>query len=150
MPRPTSGLLLVAVGIAMALTGCGGSSRTVSASSLGKAEFVKRTDSICSRGRSRGLRYQPAAAAGQPEGKAVTAAIETNLLPALQDVIDEIYALGAPRGEESRVEAFLVALQDAVDAGEDLQPPSFERLEPLLAPPGKLALKIGLESCVYG
>lgn len=150
MPKRVLGLLSVAVGLAAIWAGCGDSSRTVTTSSLDKADFVKRADAICARGRLRSLGYRPAAAAGQSEGEAVTEAIETTVLPAMQRVVDDIYDLGAPQGEEARIEAFLAAFQQAVDEGEGLEVPSFERLEPLLAPPGELAQKSGLESCVYG
>jgi hypothetical protein len=143
--------LLLACGIVAAGIGCGGgASRTASTSSLAKAQFVKRVDAICARGRIRGLRYRPSHATGQSEGKAMAEAIEIGLLPALQGVIDQISAVAVPPGQSGRVETFLAAFQQAVDAGERLSVPSLRSLERLLARPGKLAREDSLESCVYG
>lgn len=152
MPKRLLVPLLVTVGIAVTATGCGsdGAARTVAASSLTRAEFAKRAEAICARGRLRGLRYGGPRGARQSERDALAERIEVALLPAIQRAIDEIYALGAPLGEEDRVEALLIALQEAVGAGKELRVPSFERLEQLFAKSGRLARKEGLDSCAYG
>lgn len=145
-------ILLAAAAAGTSYAGCGGGGsedRTVSTSSLTNAEFVKRADAICARGRLRALRYQPSASGGQT-GAAVAAAIEAGVFPAIQAVIDKLYTLGAPAGQKARVEAFLTAFQQGVDEGEDLEVPSFERLGRVLAKPGELAHKSGLQDCIYG
>jgi hypothetical protein len=131
--------------------GCGGGedSRSLSASSLGKAEFVKRADAVCARGRESALRYQPSLPGGRT-GASIAKAIELSVLPALREVADRLYSLGAPSNERQGVEAFLASFEDALGAAEDLELPSFERLEPLLSRPGQLARKADLQSCVYG
>ena len=130
--------------------GCGGGdSQSLSASSLSKAEFVKRADAVCARGRERALRYQPSLPGGRT-GASIAEAIDLSVLPALREVADSLYSLGAPGDERQGVEAFLVSFEDALGAAEDLEVPSFERLAPLLSRPGHLAHKAGLQSCVYG
>lgn len=142
---------LIALG-ALAWTGCGGgggsSTRTIATSSISEAAFAKRAEAICVRGRLRALRPSPAGA-GQSERDAVSESIETTLLPGIQRVIDEIYALGAPAPEKGRIEAFLEALQQAVDEGEAADPPTVEGVERLLAGAGRAAERAGLKACAF-
>lgn len=152
MKRPSLRILaLTSIALSvLAWTGCGGdSARTLPTSSMSNAQFVNQVEAICAHGRSRGLRFQPPAE-GQSERDALTRAIDSTLLPSLQGVIDEIYALGAPSSEQAQTEALLVALQDAVDAAEGLDAPTLESVEGLLERPGALARKAGLRSCMYG
>jgi len=145
-------LLLVAC-IAAAWAGCGGGgsdpAQAVTTSSLTKAQFVKQAEAICTQGRLRALQYAPSDDTEQSERDAFTESMQDTLLPALQEVVDEIYELGAPRGEEAQVEALLVSLQKGIDSTEELEQPTFISLEQRLAHAGKLAKKAGLESCVY-
>ena len=132
--------------------GCGGGAkaeRTLPVSSLSEAKFVERADAICAEGRERGLRYQPSLPSGQT-GAAIAEAIDISVLPALRQAADALYRLGAPAGRHGKVEAFLASFEEALGKVEDLEVPSFERLEPLLGPSGDLALRAGLESCGYG
>ncbi len=144
-------LLSFALIAAASWSGCGGdSAQTVTAASLSKGAFEKQVEAICKRGRLRATRYRPAGDAGGSEQDAIAAAIEDSILPAIEDAIGEIYALGAPPAEVAKTEKLLVALQKGVDAGAELDSPSLKELEALLAPSGGLARKDGLESCVYG
>lgn len=152
MERPLSPRILALALLACSLVcwvGCGDDARTLSTSSMTNAQFANQVETICARGRQRGLRFQPPRAA-KSERDALTEAIEDNLLPSLQSVVDEIYALGAPRSKEASTEALLVALQKGIDRGEQLQAPTLESIEGLLAQSGKLARNDGLASCVYG
>lgn len=146
--RQATVLALAAIWIAGAV-GCGDDAPTVAASSLSPSEFVAEAEEICARGRLQGLRFQPPED-GESEQEALFAAIDNALLPSLQGVIDEMYELGAPHGNEARIEALLIAMQKAVDEGEALDRPTVEKMENLLAPSGRLARKAGLESCIYG
>jgi hypothetical protein len=132
-------------------SGCGGgeNSRSLSASSLSKAEFIEQADAVCARGRERALRYQPSLPGGRT-GASIARAIDLSVLPALREVADSLYSLGAPPDERQEVEGFLASFEDGLGAAEDLEVPSFERLAPLLSRPGHLARKAGLQSCVYG
>lgn len=151
MPGRLLVLSLTGVWLAMTAVGCGGSDPpTVSASSLDRAQFVDRVEAICARGRLQGLRYQPPSDERQLKTEAQAERIEDDLLPAIQQVVDEIYAVGSPRGEEAKVERLLVAMQAAIDAANELPVPSLERVERLFIKPGKLAKQEGLEACIYG
>jgi hypothetical protein len=141
------GTCLLAVGLIVVI-GCGDEVQTVTTSSLSDSQFVKRAEEICARERLEGLRYQPPDN-GQSASAAVGDAIGSTLLPSLQEAIDELYELGAPKEMAGRTEALLVALQHGVDAAEALDIPTTDRVEKLMSPAGKLARKAGLESCVY-
>lgn len=144
-------LALVVLAIAaVGALGCGGGEEpTVPTSSMTKAAFVSKVDGICARGRLRGLRFEPASD-HESERDAVTAAIEGTLLPSIQEVIDAIYALGAPPAEQASTEVLLSSMQQAVDKAEGLDTPTMESVENLLAPSGRPARKAGLRSCIYG
>ncbi|HYJ20706.1 MAG TPA: hypothetical protein VEW07_01635 [Solirubrobacterales bacterium] len=151
--RRLLGACAALLSIVALLGGCGGgetATATISTSSLSSAAFAARAETICAEGRLRALRYQARPSTGESEREAVTAAIETTVLPAIQDVIDKIHALGAPADEGEEVEAFLVPLQNAVSAAEELRVPTFEEVDRLLEPAGIKAKKYGLDSCVYG
>lgn len=144
-------LLLSATGLAALLAGCGGGEdRTVATTSLAKAEYVKRADAICARGRMRALRYQPSLGREGQTPAAAHTAIEVSVLPAIREVVDELYELGAPSGQKGQVEAFLAAFQEGVDEAEGLEVPTFDRLQRVLGRPGELALKAELRNCVFG
>jgi hypothetical protein len=141
-------LLLAASGAAAIIAGCG-SERPVPVSSLSRAQFIERADAICAEGRRRGLRYRPSLADGET-GAAAARAIEVALLPAIGQVVDDLYAIGAPAAQRERMEAFLSELQRAVSEAESFEVPTFERLDRAFASSGKLALELGLRSCAYG
>lgn len=144
-------LALIALGV-IALPGCGEDSEgseTLTTSSITKAEYTDRLEEICARGRLQGLRFQPPGD-GQSERDALTEAIDSTLLPAIQTVTDEIYAVGAPSAAKKQTEAMLVAIQEAVDEAEEIESPTLAKVEELLGRSGSLARKAGLESCIYG
>lgn len=142
---------LVTLAAAAAAAGCGSgdSDRTVATSSLGKAAFDQRAEAICADGRSRGLRFSGLPAGGTSEREAMTRAVRQSLLPALQRVVDRLYSLGAPAGEEQQIEDFLAAFQGGVDAAEKLRVPTLLNVEAKLDPAGALAERAALEACVY-
>jgi hypothetical protein len=132
----------------LALAGCGAETQTVATASISSDEFDQRAEAICARGRLRGLRYEPAE--DQPEREALANGIETILLPALGEVVDEIYELGAPAGERRQTETFLVELRGGIDNSEELDAPTLERVEELLEPSAAIARKQGLSACAFG
>jgi hypothetical protein len=140
--------------------GCGGSSdaastastttvKTVKTSSMTSAELAKRVEAICAHGRLRSLRFEPHQK-GESEREAITTAVESTLLPAIQGVIDQIEELGAPQKQKAEIEALLTSMQRAVNEAEELDKPAVEKVEALLEQSGRLARKDGLESCIYG
>lgn len=148
--RPSRQALTVTLIVLMVAggAGCGDDANPAPASSPLSAEFAEQAAEICAQGRLQGLRFQPAKGA-QSERAALSEAIKRTLLPAMQGVIGRISALSAQH-EEASTKAFLTAMQQAVSQAEALDTPTMEATETLLAKPGKLARRLGLEACVYG
>ena len=111
----------------VAAVGCGdsGSSSTevqLKTSSLSKAEFTKRANAVCAKTRVK-FEKETVGFMGQmqtnPPKPSDTSPeinfVKTIFVPNFQAQIKGISAIGAPRGEETKVRAFLVALQEVVD-----------------------------------
>lgn len=103
---------IVAVAFALVVAGCGGSG----GDSLTKAEFAKKADEICHRGESE--RSEAIQAAAQKfSGKKITAADQEQVvlaaLPSYEKEAQKIQELGAPEGEEKKVEALVEAMEEA-------------------------------------
>lgn len=114
-------LAALSLGILLALlplVGCGeddGDSPMIS-----KAVFVKKASAICSetnaKASSEGIKVLRRLESDGASGQDPEAALVTEwLVPTIQTEIDELRALGTPDGDEERVDAILVALQDVID-----------------------------------
>jgi hypothetical protein len=144
-----SATVLALAAAILAACGDGGEPAPTAAArpTISDPQFAAKVETICANGRTRGIRYQPPGP-GESERDALTNAIQSNLLPALQAVIDEIDAL--PSQEQvSQLEPMLVSMQEAVDAAEALDLPTMQAVERLFATSGQLARKAGLEACIY-
>ncbi len=130
-------------------TGCGNNSHSAPTPPAISEKLASAIEEICARGRLRALRFQPPRES-QSRHAALAHAIETTLLPSLQEVIDEIRALRTPPGEGTPIERLLIAMQNAVDQAEALEPHAVKAVENLLEGRGKLARKAQLVSCIYG
>jgi hypothetical protein len=105
---------IVAVAFALVASGCGGGG----SSSLSKAEFSKKATEICKRAESE--RAELIQAASQKfSGKKITAAAQEQIileaLPSYEKAAQNIKDLGAPEGEEKKVEALVEAMEEAVE-----------------------------------
>jgi hypothetical protein len=123
---------------------------------LSKAEFVKQANAICEKGKKESLVKMAAYAkqhkgAGQAGPAAIVEAVKAVFIPGVESQIEEIRALGAPPGEEAKVEDFLAAMEDGVDTANEASgsnpsaafSQSFKRS-------AKLAHEYGLDGCAYG
>lgn len=133
----------------------GGQEITVEAGSLSKPEFVKRADKLCKEARARYKRDFddfvgsdiPTPASPLKPSKAAKL-VDTVLVPHFRKLVDQINALGAPKGDEGKVAAFLNTLQQRLDQAE-AQPAKFiKELSPLSAAVRK-ARTYGLVGCAY-
>jgi hypothetical protein len=106
----------------LALPGCGGgdgeTSGEATASSLTKAQFLKQGNAICS---------QVFDEVDRRYGKLSTRSTDAELNEQAQEIVPPLVtklvarlrALGAPQGEEARVEKILVALEEGVETAEE-------------------------------
>jgi len=105
----------------LALPGCGGGDETsegASASSLTKAQFLKQGNAICD---------QVFDEIDRKYGKLSNKSTDAELNEQAQEIVPPLVTrlahrlrtLGAPRGEEARVEKILVALEEGVETAEE-------------------------------
>jgi hypothetical protein len=152
-------LLLVTGTIAAVAVGCGSddsgsSSESGQAGSITNAKFVTQANTICLQARNK-MRSDIAAwvrenGSAVPHDAGVKASRAT-LLPTLQSQVEEIRELGAPDGEEDQVDAFLAAMQDAVDANMENDVSLYdESFSKAFSQSGELARALGINACAYG
>jgi ABC-type glycerol-3-phosphate transport system substrate-binding protein len=145
-----------ALAIAMVAAGCGSSSSdsTDATVTLTKVEFVNQGDAICKKG-SEQIEDEANAFAkennidtSKPTKAEQEEVIAGVLGPALQKQADEISALGAPDGEEEKVEAVIEALESGAEELED-DPASLleENGSGPLDRANKLANEFGFKEC---
>jgi hypothetical protein len=107
---------------ALALASCGDASghpgySPVVSEPLSKVEFLRQADQICNASEAQieaaadGLVSGP----GKPDPAEVKRVATSIVVPRLQAEIAAIRALGAPPGDEAKVQAILDATQDGVD-----------------------------------
>jgi hypothetical protein len=145
--------LAALVALAALIAGCGGGDETTDSATvaLTKAEFIKQGDAICKEGNEK----NEAEAEEYAEENGFTLekaskdeleeAVGEVLVPSLNRQADELDALGAPEGDEGKVEEIVVALEDATAEIED--DPSLVFEEKTLEEPNKLADAYGFKVC---
>lgn len=153
MSKSLVALLVAVAAIAMIVAGCGGSSdSSESTSSLTKAEFVKQGNAICAKGNKEiqeGFEEfeQEVGSQKQPTKAQLTEAIETIVLPAVSRQVEGVKDLGAPSGEEAKVEAITDSAEEALEKGEeDPAALTTEKADPF-AKANELANEYGLTKC---
>jgi len=152
-------IALAAVVLAVAVAGCGGggsSSSTISTGTLSKEAFIKKADAICAKGSeelqkgfANYLRKNKKSiiALRHPSKADYEGLIEGVLIPNLEKEIEEIRALGAPSGDEERIEGFLTALEEGIEVAEDNPDAVKHSSEAIFGVGSRLAKEYGLEVC---
>jgi ribulose kinase len=152
MAKLTSIPILVLVGAALMISGCGGSS------SLSHAELVKEAAAICSKVSEQNFKQFQALVTknvkaftkspSSPEAKEVIGVgVATITVPLLQDATKEIEELDVSSEEEDEVEAFTTELKKAIKAAEE-DPDGEDATQGLLYPEvHKAAREAGLKKC---
>ncbi len=144
--------------IAIVVAGCGGDDgNEVTASSLGKAEFIAKADAICAKGQRQVERNFGTFAkktdlniqqiTKNPTKEQVNGLVNTVLIPAIEEEITEIRALGAPAGDEDKIEAMLDATEEGIATAEDLPQTVLEQTGVAFGVGSRLAKEYGLTVC---
>jgi HD superfamily phosphodiesterase len=139
-----AGVLLVAL-----VAGCGSSG---SDNSLTKAEFIKQADAICSKGEksiesgAEKFAEENNVNTEKPTKAQKEEVITQVVAPEIRKQGEEISELGAPSGEEDKVEAIVSAVEEGADELEQQPATLFEGKNPL-AKGSKLAKEFGLKVC---
>jgi hypothetical protein len=150
-----SKLLTAAVAAAVLaglVAGCGGGDETTDETvTLTKAEFIKQGDAICKEGNedneaeAEEFAEKNGFTLEKASDKQLEDAVGEVLVPSLNRQAEEINALGAPEGDEDKVEEIVVALEDATEEIED--DPSLVFEEKTLEEPNQLADAYGFKVC---
>jgi hypothetical protein len=110
-------LLVAILALLPVAAGCGSSKKSTA---LSKAEFLKRGNAICKRGNdeiNRAAQKIFPNSHAQPSQADEKKFATNTLIPSVQSQIDGIKALGAPKGDESKVKAIINSAQAALDKG---------------------------------
>jgi len=154
-----SGATIVVVLMSLVVAaGCGSSGEgagvAVQPGTLSRAEFTKKADGICTAMRAKFDReYEAILRKFQKEEPSqaqleaeVDSVIVGMLVPIFEGAVDEIAALGAPKGDEGEVAAFLSALRQRLDEVEATPKKVSNTLTPF-AKAEKLAEADDLKGC---
>jgi hypothetical protein len=145
--------LAALLALAVLVAGCGGDEETTDSATvtLTKTEFIKQGDAICKEANEtneteaeefaeeNGFTLEKASKDQLEE------AVAEVLAPSLNQQAEELDALGAPEGDEDKIEAIVVALEDATGEIED--DPSLVFEEKTLEKPNQLAEAYGFKVC---
>jgi hypothetical protein len=140
-------LLLVVAGC-----GGGGGDSSTSTSAISKAAFIRKADAVCSAGNKK---MEVAFAHFLEENKNITrpsdadyeALVGKVVAPNLEREIKEIRALGAPSGDEDRVDAILEALEEGLETAENDPQAAVSSSEAIFGIASRLGKEYGLEVC---
>lgn len=141
---------------ALVIAGCGdssdatGSGDTDSGPTITKAVLIKKGDAICQKtddAQAAGLaafeKKNPGAVRKQ---KGLEAVIVNAALPPLATEIEELAALGAPKGDEATVGKIIAGWEKALAAAE-ANPMAIARAQGPFKAPNELAAKYGFKEC---
>lgn len=138
--------------LAALVAGCGGGDETTDETvTLTKAEFIEQGDAICKKGNDLSEKEAEEFAEandfelGKASKEQLEEAVAEVLVPNLNQQAEELDALGAPEGDEDKVEAIVVSLEGAADELEDEPGLIFEGKA--LKEPTELAQDYGLKVC---
>lgn len=109
--------LAIGLVLILALAGCGGGGETTAKPALTKKQFIRQAHAICYRFSKKQVREMEAFRkkhgfdVGEPtqhEQEAVNTAV---VLPIVQEKVDALRALGAPEGDEAKIETILKLME---------------------------------------
>lgn len=108
-------VLVAALVTGLCIAGCGSSNdSTTTTAAISKAEFLSKGNAICARGNKQ-TNEAFAGLGAKPSSAQIKGVIETSFVPEVQAQIDGIRALGAPQGDEAKVEHMLDLAQEDLD-----------------------------------
>jgi hypothetical protein len=111
-------LVLAGLALVGGLSGCGDGESEPTAAPLTKAQFLKQGNAICGQVFDEIDRKY-----GKLSNKSTDAELNEQaqeiVPPLVSKLVNRLRALGAPRGEEARVEEILVALEEGVETAEE-------------------------------
>jgi hypothetical protein len=107
--------------VGLLAAGCGSSKKTTTttAAALTKAAFLKKANAICKRGNQQigKVGQQIFSPKKRPSQAQTMKFVTATVIPSVQSQIDQIRALGAPAGDQAKVNAIVTSAQSALDKG---------------------------------
>ena len=146
-------LLIGMLALPLLVAGCGGGSDDSSdGPTISKVAFIKKADAVCSRGNNR---MEIAFAHFLEKNKNIKHPSEADfealvgkvVVPNLKREIKEIRALGAPDGDEDKVDGILTALEEGLETAEGNPQAAVKSSEVVFGISSRLAKEYGLEVC---
>nr|MDQ2631767.1 hypothetical protein [Actinomycetota bacterium] len=116
--------VLAAFALMALVAGCGGDDSETTAT-ITKAELIKQGDEICEKANEQSETEAEEFAEEndftleKASEEQIEEAVAEVLVPSLQQQAEDLEALGAPEGDEERVEEIIVSLEDAASEIED-------------------------------
>ena len=148
--KRTKALAVVAALIALNALGCGGGGNgsQVEEGSLSKQEIVQEASALCLQFQQQGQKqlfdYQEKhLKAGEAE---IAGAV---VVPVLEEQLEEMKALGAPRGEGPAIQAIIGAYESALQKAQENPHALADRSTLLFAEYDRQAKKYGFAKCAY-
>jgi hypothetical protein len=148
--------LLVGALVAMLAVGCGGGSSggdtEVTVSSMSKAEFIKKADAVCKKGSEAitadyGEFLREHKGVKNPTEALFSELVDRVVAPNLEREVEEIRALGAPKGQEARVEAVLAAVERSLTTAEEEPRNVINDMPKVFGEADKVAKQYGFRVC---
>jgi hypothetical protein len=136
--------------------GAGSGGSKAAPSSPAKAQFIKRANAACGRERARAFREAVSygrkhRSESKSASKLVTGLVNDVFLPKVERQNAAIAKLGAPAGDEARIDAFLADQAKGIDEVAGLsEVKSLDQMERHFAAAGKLARTYGIAACANG
>ena len=156
--KPLIGALAGLAVLALVVAGCGSSSddtsSTASTASLSKAEFLKQGNKICTEGGKQiNSEFEEFSKENElseteaPPKPVQEEAAEEILIPAINQQIEEIRALGTPEGDEGELEEVFTAEEEVLEEAEENPISILESESAKQKEANKLAKDYGLTVC---
>jgi uncharacterized protein with beta-barrel porin domain len=147
---------ILTVGLVLVACGSSNDNNTSTTAALTKAQFDKQGNAICKKGNQQinKVANQTFTKKKYPNGpppKSVQVKFATDtLIPNIQTEIDGIKALGAPKGDEAKVNAIVTSAQGALDQAKKDPTVLLQNGPGPFKPTNKLANAYGLTVCGSG
>jgi major membrane immunogen (membrane-anchored lipoprotein) len=143
-------LFAAVLAVALVVVGCGSSDS--STASITKAEFIKQADADCKKGEEEiqkdlAVYLKEHKDLEKPTEDDYSELVEAVLVPAAEQEIDDIRALGIPSGDEDQVEAMLDAREASIEKAQEEPKAVVQNGGSVFGEASKLAKEYGLKDC---
>jgi hypothetical protein len=143
---------LPACALALFAGGCGGAGGSATTASISRAEFVKKANAICAKDEER-LHADFLAFSEERQNSSVPPRVEGEesinqiIAPAMTREMEELQALGLPKGDEGHIEALFAAVEEGVQKARERPESVITANSEMFGKAIKLATAYGLNVC---